>query len=274
MHGELLIPRGKGPFPGVVMCHGLGTDHRAMRPSAQRLVREGVATLALDFHGHGQSEGVFEGNVARDVVDALDFLRSYPMIDSERIALVGHSMGAGAAIQAATEQKDLCALVSLSSPSDPSYYYEQADDVFATFFAEVGQEEGMVVEYPRDGALPGLGRLQGILSMLWMRIRGYRLRIDLRKGFAGLAKLKPAGSLERMGAFPKLFVHFRGDKLTPYQGALKLYERTKPLKAILLFDGGSHASPLMPGKPREKWITWLVSMLTLQKGDWALRWVR
>lgn len=261
LHGELLLPKGEGPFPGTVLCHGMGTDHRAMRPSAQRLVRRGIATLTFDFRGHGRSDGVVDENAPRDVIAALKFLRRHPKINPKRIALVGHSFGALAVILAAAKLRDLQALVSISSPGEVK---GQLGEVLASHYRKVAQLDSTIFEYPHCGALPGLGRIQGLVSRLWMWIRGYRLRINWASALRLGMRLKFV-ALEQMGDFSKLFVHCEGDKSSPQEGALELYERAHPPKEFLLSKGGFHSTPLFPGKLRDKWITWLVSTLTQVK---------
>lgn len=259
LHGEILLPKGEGPFPGAVLCHGMGSDHRAMRPSAQRLVRRGIATLTFDFRGHGRSDGVLDGDLVQDVTAALEFLRRHVKIDPHRIALVGHSMGAMAALHAAAALSNIQALVFLSSPGEINGRFAQ---VWAPLYPKAVRAGSLIIEFPHIGSFPMLGRLQGMLSRLWMWLRGYRLRINLEKSMESWAKLNPSIAIEKIGAFPKLFVHCKGDKLTPYEGALKLYEKAAPPKEFLLSKGGFHAAPLFPGKLRGKWIAWLVSILT------------
>jgi len=248
LHGEILLPKGQGPFPGAVLCHGMGSDHRAMRPSAQRIVRKGIATLAFDFRGHGKSEGIVDASIGKDVIAAVEFFGRHPKIDPERVALVGHSMGAVVAIYAAAELKNLRALVSISSPAGIDSRLERR------------------IEFPRFGFVLGLGGLRFLISVLWMWIRGYRLRIDLKKSLGLWGKLNPLTAIEKIGAFPKLFVHCEGDKVAPYEGALKLYEKAGPPKELLVSKGGFHSAPIFPGKLRRKWIAWLVSTLTQAKG--------
>ena len=266
LHGELLIPRGQGPFPGAVLCHGATTDHRAMRPSAQRLTRRGIATLTFDFRGHGRSDGFLDANVAKDVTAALDFFRNHPKVDSERIALVGHSLGAMAAIQAASELERIQALVFLSSPTDIDV---QMEEFLAPIYDKVTQAQGHIVEFPRFGPLPLLSWFHGLVSRLWMWIRGYRMRIHLAQNPESWVTLNPVTAVHKIGAFPKLFVHCEGDKQVPYKGTLKLYDKARWPKEILVSKGGFHASPLFPGKLREKWVAWLVSALTQGKEDSA-----
>lgn len=248
LHGEILLPNGEGTFPGAVLCHGLGSDHRAMRPSAQRIVRKGIATLAFDFRGHGKSEGIVDASIGKDVIAAVEFFCRHPKIDPKRVALVGHSMGAVVAIYAAAELKNLRALVSISSP------------------AGIDSRLKRRIEFPRFGFVLGLGVLRFLISMLWMGIRGYRLRIHPEKSLELWGKLNPLTVIEKIGAFPKLFVHCEGDKFSPYEGALKLYEKAGPPKELLVSKGGFHSAPIFPGKLRRKWIAWLVSTLTQAKG--------
>lgn len=251
LHGELLLPKGEGPFPGAVLCHGMATDHRAMRPSAQRLTRRDIATLTFDFRGYGKSDGFLDANIARDVIAALRFLRNHPKIDPERTALVGHSLGAMAAINAASELDDLGALVSLSNP------------------AELNRQLDRLIEIPRFGFVLGLVGLQLSIYLLWMRIRGYRFRINPKKSLELWEQLNPFTAVEKVGAFPKLFVHCEGDRLVPHEGTIKLYEKARSPKELVVAKGGFHGLPLFPGKLREKWIAWLVSTLTQTKGGSA-----
>lgn len=259
LHGEILIPKGKGPFPGAVLCHGMGADHRAMRPSAQRLARKGVATLTFDFRGHGKSDGIIDGNEARDVIAALKFLRNHPKIDPWRIALVGHSLGAMAVIHAAAELKHLRALVSLSSPSEMN---GRAERFLSSLYHKAAQIGSFIFEYPRHGPLPGLGKLEGMISTLWMWLRGYRLYVDWGKSLEIWANLRLSAAFERLGAFPKLFVHCKGDRAISYQSVLELYRKVAPPKEFFLAEGGFHTTPLLPGRLRRRWVAWLISTLT------------
>jgi len=261
LYGELLLPRGEGPFPGAVLCHGMGSDHRAMKPVAQRIVRKGVATLTFDFRGHGKSAGVVDDNIWRDVIAAVKFLRSNAKINPKRVAVVGHSFGAWSAIIAAAKLKDLRALVSISSPGEVE---NQPDGESASLYRKLTESSRIIFEYPRCGALPGSGRLSGFVSTLWMWIRGYRTRVEWRKALRIGQRLKSV-ALEQMGDFPKLFVHCKGDTVTPYASALDIYERSESPKEFLLSEGGSHSSPLLPGRLREKWVAWLVCALTQVK---------
>ena len=56
--GTLFVPDGPGPWPAMVLAHGSGPERRtAFRPFADRFVRLGIATLAFDKRGCGESGG-------------------------------------------------------------------------------------------------------------------------------------------------------------------------------------------------------------------------
>lgn len=261
LYGELLTPGGQGPFPGAVLCHGMGVDHRAMRPVAQRLVRKGIATFTFDLRGHGRSDGVVDDNVVHDVFAALRFLRGHARVNPKRIALVGHSFGAWVAILAAMRCREIRALVSISSPGEMG---DRSDYEQSSLFRRLTRS-GKVFEYPRAGLLPGSRGLAGLLAVLWMRLRGYHARVNWRKALVIGQKMERI-PFDEMGDFPKLFVHCTGDLVTPYATALQMYERVRPPKEFLV-GRGHHSTPLFPGKLRDRWVDWLVAALVQQRYD-------
>jgi len=259
LHGEILLPQGKGPFPGAVLCHGMASGHLTMRPSAQRLVRRGIATLTFDFRGHGQSEGLLDGDLAEDVIAATKLLRNHNKVDPKRIAIVGHSIGAVAAIQAAATSENIQALVCLSSPAEIDSHFTT---LWAHFTTKAKQSGNPIIVFPRNGSLYVHGGLISMVSRIWMWLRGYRLRVNVEEGPESLMKLNPLKYIEKIGNFPKLFVHCKGDKWLAYEEVHQLYEITPPPKKYILSGGGFHSAPLFPGKLRGRWISWLVSVLT------------
>jgi dienelactone hydrolase len=100
LSGTLTLPSGAGPHAAVAWVHGSGRTDRAYLPDLQALLlHHGIAVLAYDKRGVGQSGGSFPGDfsdtaidvLARDAEAAVRFLASRPEIDSDRIGLAGHS---------------------------------------------------------------------------------------------------------------------------------------------------------------------------------------
>jgi dienelactone hydrolase len=99
--GTLTVPPGPGPHPGVVYVSGSGAT---LREESQWLgglfVSRGIALLAYDKRGIGQSTGRYPGSLAtddtiatlaRDAAAAARFLAAQPEIDRSRVGLYGIS---------------------------------------------------------------------------------------------------------------------------------------------------------------------------------------
>ena len=91
---------------GLVLCApGLSSNACGFVPIAGRLAGEGRRVVALDLRGRGRSETTAPGTYgwaahARDLAEAASIL------GAERFDLVGHSMGAYVAMQAAADHPE------------------------------------------------------------------------------------------------------------------------------------------------------------------------
>ncbi|MEM1185999.1 MAG: CocE/NonD family hydrolase [Planctomycetota bacterium] len=115
--GELLLPSGPGPFPGVLLISGRGPQTRdgvaAGQPVlgriATRLAKAGIATLRCDDRGVGGSTGQFPGSTVDDLTldagGALAFLRRHPSVLKFRVGVVAHAEGGLSAVRLAAENR-------------------------------------------------------------------------------------------------------------------------------------------------------------------------
>ncbi|GEM_PF-3125778 len=101
---------GGGP-PLVVLIHGLGVNRHTMVALARALARNGYAAAAVDVSLNPFSTGT---SVVREMNIALAALKKLDVVDGSSIALIGHSMGAGAAVALATQRTDVRAVVLVS----------------------------------------------------------------------------------------------------------------------------------------------------------------
>jgi len=111
------LPAGAGPFPIVVMAHGLsGTRRDGLGPFAERFASIGCAALLFDHRGFGDSSGepdVFlPRRQLRDWQAALSHARTLPNVDAERVVTFGSSMGGGNALAAAAQDPRVVAAIS------------------------------------------------------------------------------------------------------------------------------------------------------------------
>ncbi len=109
---------GNGP-PVVLLVHGYSADRAGMSVLARRLANNGYAVLAIDVRGHGTNTRAFaqdpEGaNLFEDLAAAADWLRASSWVDGTRLAVLGHSMGAGAALRFAERDVGVDAAVMIS----------------------------------------------------------------------------------------------------------------------------------------------------------------
>jgi uncharacterized protein len=110
----LTLPPGDGPFPAAVMVHGSGPASREeFQTFTAYLVSQGVAVLAGDKRGIGQSTGAYPGEraseatiavLARDTEAQIRFVAALPQVDRARVGLFGDSQ-AGWIIPVAAERE-------------------------------------------------------------------------------------------------------------------------------------------------------------------------
>jgi len=106
--------------PALVLMHGLAGDRRSMSGLAWRVAEAGYVVLAIDAAGHGENRSPLRsswadaGSFSGEMRAAVDFLRSSPFVDPTRLAVGGHSMGAGAALDFASRDSGLDATILIS----------------------------------------------------------------------------------------------------------------------------------------------------------------
>ena len=124
MNGVIYRPAGSGPFPLVILAHGLPGNEQNL-DLAQAMRRAGWAVLTFHYRGAFGSEGKFSIDGALQDMDAV-IARAHASdvvvqwnIDPKRIVLMGHSMGGLAAAHASDGAPDRLG-TALLAPWDPS----------------------------------------------------------------------------------------------------------------------------------------------------------
>lgn len=118
--GILVKPAGQGPFPAVLISHGLGANAEAFgRPKARTFVRWGFVCIAPDYthstpRGDRRDFGASAENIRR-AKKCLDILQSLPQVDARRICAYGNSMGAFLTIGLAAEESERLAAAAITA---------------------------------------------------------------------------------------------------------------------------------------------------------------
>lgn len=137
MNGILVKPDGEGPFPAVLVSHGLGGSANSFSlQKARELARRGFLCIAPDYTHSAQAEGGRSGagggptggrggahppdfgasaeNIRRARA-CVDLLRTMPAVDAQRVFAYGHSMGAFVTIGLAASDPGLLAAAAITA---------------------------------------------------------------------------------------------------------------------------------------------------------------
>ena len=128
LSGTLTLPKGKGPFPAVVLVSGSGPNNRdegyydrhPLLVVADALARRGIVALRYDKRGVGKSGGEFKGAITqdfeKDALAGLAYLRGLPEVIPQKVGMIGHSEGGLIASMSAAESKNVAFVVLMAAP--------------------------------------------------------------------------------------------------------------------------------------------------------------
>lgn len=209
LFGWLVSPRvtAQRPAPAVLAMHGWGANASMMWPVVPPLHTAGFAVLLIDARCHGRSDDEAFTSMPRfaeDIAAGLAWLRLQPDIAADRLALLGHSVGAAAALlHASRHHDDVRAVVSLSAFAHPR-------EVMRRFLAE------------KHVPYAGLG---------WYVMRHVEHVIG-----ATFDEIAPLSTITRVHC-PVLLVHGRRDSTAPFADAQRLHAATT-LATLLPVEAG------------------------------------
>jgi pimeloyl-ACP methyl ester carboxylesterase len=203
--GTLFLARGDEPKPTALLLHGLpGIEKNYDLAHALRDV--GWNSLIFHYRGSWGSSGDYRfETLADDVRAALDHLSSgaHEQVDPRRFALVGHSMGGWAALNAGNDDR-VRAVATIGAVTDPSrvqFTAAMAQESFTPFLTGITPEE---------------------FETQW-------------NGLGGV--LEEAVSLDR----PLLIVHSEKDTVVPVEQARLLHEASGGRARLELHPDANHA---------------------------------
>jgi fermentation-respiration switch protein FrsA (DUF1100 family) len=107
--------------PVIILAHGTPGNRVSMISRAAFLYKHGYNVLLFDFQSYGKSQGVMStlGMVeSEDILAAISYIHGLPDMVYSKVGVLGLSMGATAAVLAASRSKDILALVAESCPVD------------------------------------------------------------------------------------------------------------------------------------------------------------
>ncbi|TFF85257.1 MAG: alpha/beta fold hydrolase [Promethearchaeota archaeon] len=159
-----------GTHPGIVVGHGFCESKQFMNVLSIELVKRQFVVVAIDYRGHGSSDGYLDqirenrSSLLGDEMAAVNYLKSLSFVDND-IGLIGHSMGGGVATTlAAKYPSEFNATVCLGSiPSAPNTNQIQ-NLLIALGPFEQGATRAKAIEYMSyhiNESNPVIGQLYG-----------------------------------------------------------------------------------------------------------------
>ncbi len=220
--------------PVVVFVHGAGMDHTVWPLQARWFAHHGHGVLAVDLPGHGRSEGP-----ALETVEEMgEFLIALAgAARAKTFSLIGHSMGALAALAAASMAPGRVGRLALLGVSSPMRVHP---DLLAAAAAGQALARELVVSWGHGRAAHlGGNRAPG----LWMLGGGLRL---LEAGPAGVLGIDLLACNSHAGAeaaaarlaCPTLVLCGSADLMTPPKAAAKLASLVKDSRVVTLSGAG------------------------------------
>lgn len=205
-------PLAPPPYPTIVFAHGLAGHktgrYRVYVDLATELCKRGFGVFRFDFRGSGDSEGDFETitpyDEVSDLLQAIEFIKTDPDVDVNRIGLFGRSFGGIVAVLAAAKIPDTIKSIALWAPL---YSTKQWKEMWTVVQANPDLEDYRTI----NGQLGGIPFFEELFQ------------IDIEPSF------------KKLDSIPLLHIHGEQDTVVLPSHAEEYEEGRKGVKAISKF---------------------------------------
>lgn len=201
--------------PAVVLVHGFKTSREEMVPWARFLHDGGYNVLLLDTRGCGRSGGSTVGLGATEPHDiSLAVNAARGEFGTTKVAVLGISLGAGAAILAAADDPDISAVVADSAWTDQDFQLARLS------FLEIASVRVPLLPY-------GIAAVNALVG-------------------ADVTRARPLDAIGRISPRPILLIHSVDDDnaTTPVEGARRLFAAAAEPKQLWVAQRGGHVGAL------------------------------
>jgi len=205
LHGWFVEAATTNVLGTVVHFHGNAQNLTAHSSFVEWLPAAGYQLFMFDYRGYGKSagrpsrRGLFEDGVA-----VLRYVRTLPEVDTNRIVIIGQSLGGATSMAVAGRHPELAGQAMIIDSAFYSYRRIVRDKI---------------------ALIPILSLLRVPLS--WVVISD---------------AYSPAPTLPNISPTPILFMHGTADIVIPVHHSHMLYERAADPRDILIIEGGQHIS--------------------------------
>jgi len=225
MPGLFRKPAGVTRPPVLLMIPGLDSVKEELQATADHFLRRGIATLAIDGPGQGETE--FARNIEpafeKPAGAAIDWLEGRDDVDAARIGVYGVSLGGYYAVRVAATEPRVRATIELAGTYSLASYWDKRSVV------------------SRDA---------------FIRRSGARDEADARER----AKLIDMQGLGPSIFQPILILHGKHDPIAPFEGAERLAAET-PAGELVVYEDGNHGMTNRAFESRVLMSDWMAGKL-------------
>ncbi|HEY3373497.1 MAG TPA: DUF3887 domain-containing protein [Candidatus Aquicultor sp.] len=199
LHGTLTMPKGKGPFPAVVLVHGSGANDRdetigpnkVFKDVAWGLASQGIAVLRYEKRNKEHAAEFakirnysVKAETTDDAVLAFNVLRSAKGVNKKRVFILGHSLGGVLAPRIAKATPKSKGMIIMAGPTRPleDIVLDQYKYMFSLTGTETAQQQEQLNIIKQSIARiksktltikTPASELLGLPASYWLDLRGY-----------------------------------------------------------------------------------------------------
>ncbi|RPH57718.1 MAG: alpha/beta fold hydrolase [Chloroflexi bacterium] len=219
LKGWFIPPKPEKNGATIIYVHGFQAERSWLLSQARFMIDEGYGALMFDLRNSGESGGTmtyFGAKEWQDVAGAVNFLRARPEVNTDKLGIMGRSMGGGVVIRAAAELQIFKFVIAQSTFTDA---------------------ESLVSDVvPLSTGLPSFP-FAPLIEFFAKRETG-----------VSLSEINSVAELQKLGDTPVMIIHGTQDDWIPFKHGQKLYQAAIGPKVFYAVEGALHY-PLLDHDP-------------------------
>lgn len=252
LYGEVYTPE-VVPAPAILICHGMNAQGfhllRIYSLLARTACSHGFVALLFDFRGVGRSTGLFDYGFGEqlDVKCVLNYLASRGDVISDRIYVVGHSLGGAVSLYALQNETRVKGLALWSVPKNHDY---NVNKFIRNARGRLGLWGFLLMSR--------IDRLFSVSRLYKLEVYGINLRPRyVREKLMKLNECEAASKLKRT---PLLIANGEDDRIVGVDEAQEVYRSANEPKSLLIVKSADHTYRNKEDQLVQMTIDWIEKM--------------
>lgn len=212
---EVFPEEEKTKYPTVIMVHGFAyykEEDGIFVEAGKRLAEIGIASYRFDFSGCGESEGDYSkttlSKLRDDLASILEYVKSAPTTDIERIGILAQSFGTTTTIALSPKVKSIILMGS----------FMNGEEILKRHFGKSYNPNGISVLNHSDG------RITKIEPEFWKDFKNHSMPHLLKEMNCSL-----------------LLIHGSNDDIVPISSMEEIYKNANQPKEKIIVEGADHS---------------------------------